>query len=307
MSKPFFKTFIGNLVIIIALCIALYWIFFGSLSILTKHNDVRVVPDLVGLSAKEAVTLLEKEGYEIKVDSVYDNGKKLNVVIDQQPEKGAKVKSGRIIFLTINKSKVPTVEVPNLKGMSLRNALLVLKKSNLKMGDTTYVFDEAEGTVLEVKIKGKEVLSGTIVPEGSALDFVISKGLSDEQVGVPEVIGLTLDEAKKLIEEKELHCKYYFEGAITDSSTALVFTQYPEARNEYGEPLRVNKGQSIDIRIKQNPAIEKKQYKKRPVEYSDSAGSMIPGTSNPGEEQNNNEQGQGNTPPKKVRPTRPSR
>lgn len=269
-KKPFRKTLLGNVLIILALCVAFYWIFFGSLSIITRHGKVGVVPKLEGMSVDSAIKVLEKEGFEFVIDSTFDKNNGLNQVLDQQPEAGSKVKGGRIIFLTVNKANPPLVAMPNLLNLSLRSAEAQMRKHGLVFGDTFFVYDIAENTILEQRFNGKIIESGTRIPEGSVIDITVSKGLSDETVNIPDLIGMKYVEALKLLEEKGLRYSQLFTGRISDSATALVYSQYPESRNEYGEPLRVYKGDRIEVRIDQNPTITKRTYLSRPKEDVDS-------------------------------------
>lgn len=281
-KKPFRKTFIANFLLMIGICILTYWLFFGSLSIITRHNDVKSVPDLLGMNVDSAYQLLEKQGFEVKVDSIFDKTKGLHEVVDQQPEKGARVKTGRIIFLTVNKANPPMVPLPNFVGKSYRTIALELKKVNLVIGDTTEVYDISVGTILAMKFNGQEIKAGTKIPEGSAIDFVISKGLGDTKVNIPELIGLTLQEALKLLGESELNYDIRVDGKITDSSTALIYEQHPQSRNDYGEPQKLWVGDQIEIRYKQDPVIEKRTYLKRNIDESDEIIINNSGTSNDG-------------------------
>lgn len=265
-KKPFRKTLLGNVLIILALCVAFYWIFFGSLSIITRHGDVQVVPHLEGISVDSAVQVLEKGGFEFQIDSTFDKNYGLNQVLDQQPEAGARVKGGRVVLLTVNKANPPLVSMPNLVSLSLRSAEAQMRKQGLVFGDTVLVFDIAENTILEQRYKGKVIAPGTRIPAGSIIDITVSKGLSDETVNIPDLTGMTYPQAIKLLEEKGLRYTNLFTGRITDSATALVYSQYPESRNEYGEPLRIYKGDRIELRIDQNPTIEKRTYLTRPKE-----------------------------------------
>lgn len=263
-KKPFYKTLGGTVIIIATLCVLLYWIFFGALSIFTKHGDVSLVPKIQGLSLDSALKVLDKAGFEYKVDSIYDKEYGLNEVVNQLPEEGSKVKTGRMIFLIVNKANPPLVEMPNLISKTYRSAEAILKKLGLSIGDTTMIYDLAEGTVLEQRLKDNIIPPGTKVPEGSKIDLVIAMGLSDEQISIPDLVGMKYPEAIQLLNEKGLHFSLLFDGKITDSTSALVFSQYPESRNEYGEPLRVYIGDKIEVRVAQNPTIEKKKYISRP-------------------------------------------
>jgi beta-lactam-binding protein with PASTA domain len=68
-------------------------------------------------------------------------------VLKQIPEAEATVKVSRTVYLTINRAIAPMIDMPNLVGMSFRNAELELKAKGLKVGDTTYVPDIAKNAV----------------------------------------------------------------------------------------------------------------------------------------------------------------
>src|SRR5690606_19115551 len=109
-TRPVHKTFLFNLGVIALICVGIYWLFFSSLSWITAHGEEYSVPNLKGKSFAEAEKILTTSGFDIKVDSSYDPKMKPLQVLDQQPEKGAKVKKGRTIFLTINKGSAPTIK-----------------------------------------------------------------------------------------------------------------------------------------------------------------------------------------------------
>lgn len=302
-KKPFYKTLGGTVIIIAALCVLLYWIFFGALSIFTKHGDVQLVPKIQGLSLDSALKVLDKAGFDYKVDSIYDKEYGLNEVVNQLPLEGAKVKAGRMIFLIVNKANPPLVEMPNLISKTYRTAEAALKKLGLSIGDTTMVYDLAEGTILEQRLKGNIIPPGTKVPEGSKIDLVIAMGLSDEQVNIPDLTGMKYPEAVKLLDEKGLHFTLVFDGKISDSASALVFSQYPESRNEYGEPLRLYLGDKIEVRVAQNPTIEKKKYISRPPSDKKSDEEEGANTNNTSIPSDNNKQQADKKEPVKKEPT----
>ena len=94
--------------------------------------------------------MLKKEGFEVVIqDSVYYDTIPPLSVVKQFPEPDASVKVNRTVYLTVNKAVPPVIEMPNLIGMSFRNAELELKNRGLKLGDTSYKPDIAKNAVLE--------------------------------------------------------------------------------------------------------------------------------------------------------------
>jgi hypothetical protein len=59
-----------------------------------------------------------------------------------------------------------------------------------------------------------------------------------------------------LIESLSLNSNAVWEGAITDSNSAIVYMQQPEAMNELDFKNSIPEGDIIDVRIMQNPSEE---------------------------------------------------
>lgn len=252
MSKPFRQTFLANLLIIIGICVVLYFIFFASLGWITGHGDEKRVPALVGKPLAAVITELESQGFDIEIDSTYNPEAKPLTIMDQQPESGMTVKEGRTIFLIVNKQAPPQTPMPNLVTLSFRSAEMLLKSNKLIMGDTTYRPDIAGGSVLAQMMNGKDIAPNTMIPQGSRIDLVIGDGLGNKEISVPDVIGMTYPEAVAMLSGSNLQYVVVFDGSISDTTTAVVYVQQPEAFNELSEPNRISEGEMIDIRVKQD-------------------------------------------------------
>lgn len=252
MSKPFRQTFIANLLFITGICVVLYFLFFASLGWITGHGDERKVPQLVGKPLESVIASLEQEGFEVDIDSTYDPEAKPLVIMDQQPESGMTVKTGRTIFLIVNKQAPPQTPMPNLVNLSYRSAEMLLKSNKLIIGDTTYRPDIASGSVLVQMYKGKEIAPGTMIPQGSRIDIVIGDGLGNKQISVPDLVGMSYPEALAVLSGSNLQYTVVFDGDISDTTTAVIYMQQPEAFNELNEPNRIIEGEMVDIRVKQD-------------------------------------------------------
>lgn len=249
------RSFLFNVFLIICLVAGLLFIFFNSLDWLTNHGKQTKVPSLVGKKAKDAVKALEKQGFKVHVDSQFIAYKNPLEVLAQEPESGATVKLGRTIFLTVNKKTPPSIDMPALVNLSFRNAMLVMQSHRLVMGDTIYRPDVAAGSILEQWYNGKPIAAGSKIPFGSKITLVVGEGLYGE-VDVPNLIGMSWNEAKNMIKSLELTSNVMWEGVIDDSATAVVFMQQPEALNELDFINKIPKGDMLDIRIMQTPTQE---------------------------------------------------
>jgi len=140
-------------------------VFLLMLNLITNHGEYLTVPEVKGRNYLETKTELEEKGFEVIIqDSIYVDSLPGLVVIKQFPEPEATIKVNRVIYLTVNCMIPPTIEMPNLIGMSFRNALLELRSLGLKMGDTTFIPDLAKNAVKD------QIFNGILVKPGAPGD-----------------------------------------------------------------------------------------------------------------------------------------
>jgi beta-lactam-binding protein with PASTA domain len=264
------KSFRFNLLIVLLLCVVCYILFFASLGFITRHGQEIKVPDVTKRDIKMATKELEKMNFEVDVDSAYDPKQKPYVVLYQIPDANAVVKKGRTVFLTINKGEPPLTPMPNLMNLSFRSAELVLKSHKLALGDTSYRPDIAKGAILDQLYKGLPIRPGQMVPQGSRIDLVIGDGLGNTEFNVPDVIGMSYEEAAAILNGTGLQFTGIWDSDVTDSATAVVFDQSPKAVSELMEPNRIKEGDIVDIFIKQDPTNEELESNRNPSGALDS-------------------------------------
>jgi len=149
----------------------------------TKHNDALVqVPSVEELRIDKAIRVLEDGGFTYEIsDTVFRDGVKLNSIVDQIPEAGFEVKKGRKVFLVVNASEVPDVEMPDLAGKaSFSQALRILENRGLKLGkrielQMSEIKDPDSKPVIEQRYAGKDeqIPKGTKIKRNSTVDLVV--------------------------------------------------------------------------------------------------------------------------------------
>jgi eukaryotic-like serine/threonine-protein kinase len=191
------QSLIKNIFLGIGILIAVLLILLIYLRIYTHHNRSVAVPDFTDLPVDVAskLTRQRKLRYEI-FDSVFISNREKGVVIDQHPKPGFMVKKHRKIYFTINANSPEKMLMPDLVGITLREARTKIDVAGLKLGRLTYRFDMAKNVVLEQQFKGNILEPGDTIFKGSAIDLVLGKGLSDEKTMVPDLIGMTLEYAR---------------------------------------------------------------------------------------------------------------
>ncbi len=265
MYQKLRKSLLFNIIAILLVCWGLYFVFFASLSAITRHNSEVKVPNVTGQSMKAAMNALEKMGFEVDIDSSYDPIKKPFSVLAQIPTVNSIVKEGRTIFLTVNKAEPPLTSMPKLTDLSYRSAMLILKSSRLVLGDTIHRPDYAKGAVLDQLYKGRPIKAGDMLPQGSTIDLVVGDGFGNVEMNVPDVIGMTADEGLAIINGNGLTPTAIWDGHIEDSATAIIYQQTPSPYNELDQPNRIKEGDIVDLRIKQSPANEELEGNRRPA------------------------------------------
>jgi len=228
------KLFWIQLAIALLISMGLLFGLMRYLKVYTKHGQEIEVPDLLDLHVDQLPSLLATYQLQhVVVDSSYLKGKPAQLVYDQDPKPGSKVKEGRSIYVSITSSNTPKVLVPELVDLSLRKATIDLKNLGLELGTLIMRPDIANNVVLEMQRNGKKILAGKEIPKGSAIDLVVGIYNVDSMVSVPNLVGLTIEEARFYLSENALYLgMIQYEGAISDTSRALVIRQNPEISDE---------------------------------------------------------------------------
>ncbi len=243
-----------NLITAVVLAVVFFIVFILSLNFLTNHGRSRNVPLVVGKTFAEAARILDKEGFDIVIqDSVYVDTLPPLAIIKQVPESDAVVKVNRTVYLTLNRSKPPMIDMPNLIGYSFRNAEMNLSNAGLKVGDTTYRADFAKNSVLDQLYSGDHIAPGTKIRMGSSVALVLGTGVGETQFAVPNLIGWTYSEAKARVEPKGINLLVLSANGVTDTLNAYIVDQQPKRYNEEGEALIIHTGQFINVKL----AVEK--------------------------------------------------
>lgn len=170
--------------------------FYAYLPGVTNHGETVTVPEIEGMSLEELEDFLVKRNlrYEIN-DSSYSSEHPPLTVLKQYPHAGSRVKENRVVYISINRLKPPTVPMPNLVDGSLINADVVLKGNELKRGQIELVRGPFLNLVKEMKYRGQVITAGTRIPKGSVIDLVVEDGGSNT-VTVPDVIGYMFEDSK---------------------------------------------------------------------------------------------------------------
>ncbi|RYY71466.1 MAG: PASTA domain-containing protein [Chitinophagaceae bacterium] len=253
------RPFWVNLLAIIAIVILVIFLLLKMLGGITNHGEYLTVPSVLGKKTEDAIKYLEAKGFDVEIqDSVYTDTSKMGIVLKQLPDPNSTVKINRTVFLTVNRVTLPLVDMPSLNGKTLNYAIEILKRSHLVLGDTSFRSDFMQGSVLEQHYKGSAILAGAKVPWGSRVDLVIGSGLSDVRILVPDLIGLTLAEAKLQMEAHGLGlASTIVDAGVSDTLAAYVYKQNPPRFTEERQGVYIQSGQLMDVWVSKEMKVVK--------------------------------------------------
>lgn len=253
--KGFFSNWIvRNLLIAFVLVVVLIVGAMVFLNVVTKHNQVLVVPDFSNMTVAEAEAAAAQVGMRVEVtDSVFAKRMRKGAVRDQNPAPGSKVKEGRRITLTINALSAKKVTMPNLVGLSMRQAVAELQSRGLVLGKLVYVEDLATNNVLKQIRGNREIEPGRTIETETVIDLVV--GLNpdtDAATYIPDVIGKKYLTAVDAVHKQSLNIRTLkFDNSVKtydDSLNAVVYRQAPEP-----SPEPVSLGDDVSLYLSIDP------------------------------------------------------
>lgn len=148
-----------------------------SLRFFTHHGQEIKVGDIRGMYMDELKPYEEQFGFRFVVrDSVYNPDVQPGKIISQSPQPGACVKRNRTFYVVLAASLPASVQMPDLKDLSLRQAEALLETYGLKVGEKTIVPSIVKGAVVEQLFQGEKIEPGTLIRRGSSIDLQLGDG-----------------------------------------------------------------------------------------------------------------------------------
>jgi|TARA_B100000959_G_scaffold82001_1_gene87254 beta-lactam-binding protein with PASTA domain len=222
-----------------------FFLWLKYIDIYTLHDEYIVLPDFYGVHVNDLDSICKTLDLRyIIIDSVFNRKIERGTVLEQNPIAGKKVKEKRRIYFSINALQNKIVLFPNIKDLSLRQAVRRLENLGFAVGELEYKPDLAKNVILNQKINGIEIIVGQELFFGTEIDLVVGSGLSDKTTIIPNLIGLSFKNAQTEIKMASLNIgAIIFNESVTDSLSAFVYKQSPKVN----EKKRVKLGTSVDI------------------------------------------------------------
>jgi len=230
--------------------VLLIWLY---LAWYTDHGEFISVPEVRGMTIDEAAQSIEDRDLKyVIVDSIYSENAQGGTIMEQSPSPESQVKEGREIFLTTYRVSPPLETINIEEGEYAQVALIKLHNKGIKVRKVEEPSNQMIGAVIKITYKGKKLKADSQVKRGE--EVVMHIGVSaNEQVLVPNVVGMSLDSAMAAIEQAELIVGLTIVSSPlsskADSLAARICTQSPA----HSGGTYVPKGQIIDLWISVGP------------------------------------------------------
>lgn len=204
---------------------------------LVQHNVTVQVPRVVGLGVAEAKRQCKQLGLKLHTeDRRHSEGVPSNQVLSQVPPAGMAVKRGRTVRVHVSLG-TQQVDVPDIRGMTLRQASLLLDNANLGLGRISRIYVGESGQV----VRATRPRSGVATAVGNAVDVLVAVGEGAEPYLMPNLRGRALDEVRELIEMRGFRV-----GRVTYRSKQGVYPGTVLEHYPSGGSL-IHRGESIDL------------------------------------------------------------
>lgn len=150
------------------------------------------MPDVVGRNAVEAQQMLQGRGLGIKIEDRLYDAAPVDTVARQTPPPGMKVKIGQAAHVVISLGPRQAT-IPSLSDHSIRAARIEVLRGGLQLGEVSsaYLPEYQSDTVLQ-----QDPAPGNSHVTSPHVDLLVSLGARPAAYVMPELIGLSLNEAE---------------------------------------------------------------------------------------------------------------
>ncbi len=154
------------------------------------------IPNLIGENRDVAISRIESQGFTLgTIEYVFTEDTDENIVIAQTPSAGTTAPPDTAVDLVVS-SGPSSIQVPDVSGKTGDTAVLELTRAGFTNVTTQEEFspDVLTGFVIETN-----PAAGQVAPRDATIFVIVSKG--PEPVDVPDLIGLSANEAQRVLGE----------------------------------------------------------------------------------------------------------
>ncbi len=218
--------------------VALLGINFLILPQIIHQNKVVMTPDIRGMSVQGAETQLGPLSLEVEVQRQRAHPTiPEGMILDQipAPEKG--IRGGRTVKV-VTSSGPPAGLLPDLTGLSLRQAEITLQRENFRLGRILRLRRQG---VTEPIVDFQNPAPGTDLYKGAEVQLVVAEPAASELLRMPDLKGTPLFQARQIISEAGFVLAPVVYERTDRVPPNLVLSQHPSAGQ------RIRKGEHLEL------------------------------------------------------------
>ena len=208
------------------------WLFNSLVMPRLIHGISQVeVPDVRGLTLTQAEQALRVADLQLsRAGERFDPTVARGFILSQDPAPGTPVRGKKRVLVVLSLGEEFS-SVPELFGESQRSAVQLLRSAGLKLGGITRAPSEEVGEGL---VAGSDPGPESVMPQGSAVQLLISTGSGEESMVMPDLLGHEVSSIHRQLEAAGFRVK-------VSGSSGTVVTQHPAAGS------RITRETEIDL------------------------------------------------------------
>jgi serine/threonine-protein kinase len=213
------------------------WLFYDSIQDEIDANEPVAVDNYTGIVERNAVALIDGDGFEANVRRLPNSDVQPGYVYEQDPDPGTRQPKGSIVTILVSSGK-PKVTVPSLVGERRDAAVAELTTRGLEARVVEVNSQRPSGIVT-----AQEPRAGVVLVSGSSVRINVSKG--PRPVAVPNVVGSSYEVAAA-----QLQSAGFTVGRVTVESSrpaGEVVAQDPPGNST------ASQGSSVTLSVSQGP------------------------------------------------------
>lgn len=148
-----------------------------------KSGEGKIIPDFTNKSYKTARDTLEGMGFIVRLQATENDTVEVGNVIRTNPAANTSVLEGSTItvFYAVDTSASSQFKMPNLEGMTLEEAKVLLAKNEL----TVSKVETVDSNISPNYVVGQSPAEGSPVRKGDAVIITVSSGYVTSEISVP--------------------------------------------------------------------------------------------------------------------------
>lgn len=237
------KAFYIHLIIIILAVVGIFELAFGVLDKFTRHGEEYGVPNFIGMDYREMEQRYGEDYTFILMDTVYVKDFPEGAVYQQDPKPDSKVKKGRNIYYVRTCISPEMVKMPNLRNLSLRQAMVTLNSNGLVVDKLVFVDYFARNAVVNQYIDDEVIEPDVMVQKGTAVTLEVGYGTGERLTNIPDLVGMSKSQVLSALHNASLNLGNEINVDNAPDSLMRVSAMEPS----YNKDVYLELGSSVNV------------------------------------------------------------